>query len=368
MKEVADLLGAGVAKALLGKSALNDDLPYVTGSIGLLGTEPSWDLMQNCDTLFMVGTSFPYPEFLPKEGKARGVQIDIEPKMLSIRYPMEVNLEGDSAETLRALIPLLQRKSDRSWREGVEKNVKKWWKTLEARAMNSADPVNPQRVFWELTSFLPDNAILTSDSGSAANWFARDVKVKDTMMSSLSGNLATMGPGIPYAIAAKFCFPNRPVIAMVGDGAMQMNGNSELVTVSKYWQDWGDPRLIVLVLNNRDLNQVTWEQRVLDGDPKYNASQQIPDFHYAEYARNLGFEGIKVDHPDQVRPAWEKAFKSTRPVLIEAMVDPEVPPLPPHITFEQAKNFTLSMFKGDSRWSSMLKQSFKDKVEDFIPR
>ncbi|MCA1679830.1 MAG: thiamine pyrophosphate-requiring protein, partial [Actinobacteria bacterium] len=282
--DVAELLGGGVAKALLGKAAVPDDLPFVTGSIGLLGTRPSWDLMQDCDTLLMVGSSFPYSEFLPEEGAARGVQIDIDPKMIGIRYPMEENLVGDSAQTLRALIPLLQPKTDRTWRETVESNVAEWWKVLEARAMNPGEPINPQRVFWELSSRLPDQAILSADSGSSANWYARDVKIRRGMKASLSGTLATMGPGVPYAIAAKFAFPDRVPIALVGDGAMQMNGNSELVTIVKYWRRWSDPRLVVLVLNNRDLNQVTWEQRAMAGDPKFDAAQQLPDFPYAAYA------------------------------------------------------------------------------------
>jgi pyruvate dehydrogenase (quinone) len=298
--EVADLLGAGVAKALLGKAVLPDDLPFVTGAIGLLGTKPSWEMMSGCDTLLMIGSSFPYSEFLPKEGQARGVQIDLDGRMLSIRYPMEVNLMGDSAETLRALIPLLVRKKDTSWRKNLEKEIVEWWKVLEARAMQEADPINPQRVFWELSPRLPDNCIITSDSGSAANWFARDLKIRRGMLASLSGNLATMCPGVPYAIAAKFAFPNRVAIALVGDGAMQMMGNNELITISKYWKEWSDPRLVVLVLNNRDLNQVTWEQRVMQGDPKYEASQDIPDFPFARYAELLGLRGIRVETPDEI--------------------------------------------------------------------
>jgi pyruvate dehydrogenase (quinone) len=274
--EVAELLGAGVAKALLGKAVIPDEVSYCTGPIGLLGSKPSWIMMSECDTLLIVGSSFPYSEFLPKEGQARGIQIDIDPKLLSIRYPTEVNLTGDTAETLRALIPLLERKSDPSWREQLEGEIKDWWKVLEARAMNEAKPINPERVFWELSPRLPDHCILSSDSGSAANWFARDLKVRRGMMASLSGNLATMGPGVPYAVAAKFAWPDRPVIALVGDGAMLMNGINCLVTIAHYWKEWSDPRLIVMVLANRDLNQVTWEQRVMAGDPKYVCSQTVP--------------------------------------------------------------------------------------------
>jgi pyruvate dehydrogenase (quinone) len=365
--EVAEILGAGVAKALLGKAALPDDLPFVTGSIGLLGTKPSYDLMMGCDTLLMVGSSFPYSEFLPEEGKARGVQIDIDARMIGIRYPMEVQLVGDSAETLRALVPQLERKSDRSWREEIEENVAEWWRLMEERAMIEADPINPQRVFWELSPRLPENCILTSDSGSAANWFARDLKLRRGMMASLSGTLATMGPGVPYAIAAKFAHPDRVAIALVGDGAMQMNGINELITIAKYWQRWSDPRLIVLVLNNRDLNQVTWEQRALEGDPKFEASQDIPDFPYARYAELVGLKGVRVESPDEIGDAWDEVLSADRPAVLEAVTDPEVPPLPPHITFEQARHFVLSVARGDSGRRAMIEQSLKAKLKEYLP-
>ena len=365
--EVADVLGAGIAKALLGKAAVPDDLPFVTGSIGLLGTKPSWDLMMECDTLLMVGTSFPYSEFLPREGQARGVQIDIDGRMLGIRYPTELNLIGDAAETLRLLVPYLQRKTDRSWRQRIEREVGSWWQVLEARAMNTAEPINPQRVFWELSSRLPDNCILCSDSGSAANWFARDLKLRRGMMASLSGTLATMGPGVPYAIAAKFAFPSRVVIALVGDGAMQMNGLNGVITISKYWREWSDPRLVVLVLNNRDLNQVTWEQRAMAGDPRFEGSQAIPDFPYARYAEGLGLLGIRVETPDQIGPAWERALSAERPVVLEAITDPNVPPLPPHITLEQAKHFASALWSGDAEALGYIKQTVKDAAESILP-
>jgi pyruvate dehydrogenase (quinone) len=365
--EVADRLGAGAAKALLGKAALPDDLPWVTGSIGLLGTKPSWDLMNGCDTLLMVGSGFPYSEFLPPEGQARGVQIDLDGRMLGIRYPMEVNLVGDSAETLRALLPRLEHKSDRSWQETIAGEVSDWWQLMEARAYMDADPINPQRVFWELSSRLPDGAILTADSGSVANWFARDLRLRDGMMASLSGTLATMGPGVPYAIAAKFAHPDRPVIALVGDGAMQMNGNAELVTIAKYWQRWSDPRLVVLVLHNNDLNQVTWEQRAMEGDPKYEASQDLPDFPYARYAELIGLTGIRVDDPEQVGDAWERALSAGRPVVLEAITDPEVPPLPPHITLEQAKALTSALLHGDPSRTEIVRQAARQKLEEFLP-
>ncbi len=365
--EVAEMLGAGVAKALLGKAVLPDDLPFVTGSIGLLGTKPSWDMMMECDTLLMVGSSFPYSEFLPEEGKARGVQIDIDGKMIGIRYPMEVNLIGDSKESLRALSTRLQRKEDRSWREQIEGQVREWWELMEKRAQLEANPINPQLVFHELSNRLPDGAIISSDSGSSANWYARDIKLRKGMMASLSGTLATMGPGVPYAIAAKFAYPNRPVFALVGDGAMQMNGINELITIAKYRHQWADQRLVILVLNNRDLNQVTWEQRAMEGDPKFEGSQELPDFPYARYAEMLGLRGIRVDTPDRVGPAWDEALASDRPVVYEAVTDPEVPPLPPHITIEQAKALTTALLKGDPASGEIVKQSFKQKAQEFLP-
>jgi pyruvate dehydrogenase (quinone) len=365
--EVADLLGAGVAKALLGKAALPDDLPWVTGAIGLLGTKPSWDMMMEADTLLMVGSSFPYSEFLPEEGAARGVQIDIDGRMLGIRYPVEVGLVGDAAETLRALIPLLNRREDRSWREKIEREVGEWWRLIEERAHLSANPINPQLVFWELSERLPDGAILTSDSGSSANWYARDVRIREGMMASLSGTLATMGPGVPYAIGAKFAHPDRPVIALVGDGAMQMNGLNELITIAKYRDRWRDQRLIVLVLNNRDLNQVTWEQRAMSGDPKVEATQVLPDFPYAQYAEMIGLRGIRVDDPAQVGPAWDQALAADRPVVLEAITDPEVPPLPPHITLEQAKAMAGALARGDPSAGEIVRQTVKQKVREFLP-
>src|SRR6218665_349377 len=365
--EVAELLGAGVAKALLGKAVLPDGLPFVTGAIGLLGTRPSWDMMMGCDTLLMVGTSFPYPEFLPPEGQARGVQIDLDPRMLAIRYPVEVPLSGDSKESLRALIPLLKRKEDRSWREQVDKGVRRWWKEVEGQAMVSANPLNPERVFWELSPKLPDGVILAADSGTSANWFARDLKIREGMMTSLSGNLATMGCGVPYAIGAKFAYPDRPVIAFVGDGAMQMNGNGELITIAKYWKEWKDPRMVILVLNNRDLNMVTWEQRVMNGDPEFKASQDIPDFPYARYAESIGLRGIRVDKPEQVADAWDRALTADRPVVLEAYLAPNVPPLPPHITLEQARHFSEALLKGDPKSRGIIGQSIKAMVEKLKP-
>ncbi|HET9626913.1 MAG TPA: thiamine pyrophosphate-requiring protein [Kofleriaceae bacterium] len=356
---VADALGAGIAKALLGKAVVADALPFVTGSIGLLGTEPSDKMMAHCDTLLMVGTSFPYVEYLPKEGQARGVQIDLSPRMLSLRYPMDVALHGDAAHTLRALLPLLEPKEDRKWRRDIEGWTEDWWKKMEKRAMEDAKPINPQRVFWELSPRLPDNAILTADSGSGSTWWARDLKIRPGMMATLSGNLATMGPAMPYAAAAKFAYPERPVIATVGDGAMQMLGNSVLITIAAHYRAWKDPRLVVIVLNNGDLNMVTWEQRVMVGDAKFDASQNLPVFPYAKYAKLLGLEGIEVTVPAQIGPALDEALALDRPVVVEVHVDPEVPPLPPHVTFRQARNFASSIAHGDPHRWRMVQQAAK---------
>jgi pyruvate dehydrogenase (quinone) len=356
---IADKLGAGCAKALLGKQVLPDDLPWVTGSIGLLGTKPSYDLMMECDTFLMLGSGFPYSEFLPKEGQARGVQVDIDPGMLSIRFPHEVNLQGDVGLTLDALLPLIEQKTDTAWRERIAGWKKDWGKTMHDRAMVPANPVNPQRIFTELSPRLPDRVIVTSDSGSAANWYARDLVFREGMMGSLSGGLASMGAGVPYAIAAKFAFPDRPVIALVGDGAMQMNGMAELATVEKYHDKWPNQTFIVCVLDNHDLNQVTWEQRVMNGNPKAEITQSLPDVPFHEFARLIGFEGIYVEDPEQLGAAWDRALAATRPCVLNVKCDPEVPPLPPHITFKEARAFMTTAVQGDPDEGAMLKGSIK---------
>ena len=365
--EVAELLGAGVAKALLGKAALPDDLPFVTGGLGLLGTTPSWNMMMNCDTLLMVGSSFPYSEFLPKEGQARGIQIDIDGRMLGLRYPMELNLIGDSVQSLRALIPLLKRKEDRSWREKIESDIRDWWKVVEARAKESANPINPEFVAWELSPRLPDNAILSADSGTSANWYGRTIKMRKGMKGSVSGSLASVGAAVPYAIAGKFAYPERVAIAFTGDGAMQMNGLNELITVEKYWKEWADPRLVFIVLNNRDLNQVTWEMRIEAGDTKLPMTQSIPDFPYAAFAESIGLLGIRVDKPEDVGRAIDEALSAGRPAVVDVYTDPNVPTIPPHITFEQAKNFGTALLHMDPDEEGIIKESVKSVVEGILP-
>ncbi|TVT50598.1 thiamine pyrophosphate-requiring protein [Amycolatopsis rhizosphaerae] len=364
---IAELTGAGVAKALLGKDVLPDDLPYVTGAIGLLGTRPSYELMRDCDTLLIVGSNFPYSQFLPEFGKARAVQIDIDGSMIGMRYPTEVNLVGEAKATLRALLPMVQRKENRSWLETIEKNVHDWWSTVARQAMLDAKPVNPMRVVHELSERIPEDAVVTADSGSSTNWYARNLRFRGRMRGSLSGTLATMGPGVPYAIGAKFAHPERPVVALVGDGAMQMNGLAELITIARYRQLWTDPRLIVCVFHNNDLNQVTWELRAMGGAPKFVESQAIPEVSYADFARSLGFEAIAVDRPDELGAAWDRVLAADRPAVLDVRCDPEVPPIPPHATFEQVKSAAEALLKGDPDSWHMLTQGIRTKAEELLP-
>ncbi|HEY0822351.1 MAG TPA: thiamine pyrophosphate-requiring protein, partial [Ramlibacter sp.] len=344
---VADRLGAGVATALLGKAVVPDSLAWVTGTMGMLGTQPSWEMMNACDTLLMVGSGFPYSEFLPRAGQARGVQVDIDGRRLGLRYAFELNLQGDSAATLRALLPLLRQKADTGWRDAIAANVSRWREVLEARAMNSADGVNPQRLFHELCPRLPDDVMIGCDTGTVTQWFATHVRLRAGMDVAISGGLSTMGPAIPYALAGKFAHPGRPAIALVGDGAMQMLGNSSLVTLARCWRGWRDPRFVVLVLNNGELNLVTWEMRASLGDPKFEASQDLPPFPYADYARLLGLEAVRVTKDEELAPAIERAMAADRPVLLEVVSDPNVPPLPPHVEPQQAKHFLRAMLRRD---------------------
>ncbi|MGE0000241.1 MAG: thiamine pyrophosphate-requiring protein [Ilumatobacteraceae bacterium] len=366
LEQVADILGAGVAKALLGKDVLSDELPYVTGSIGLLGTRPSYEMMMDCDTLLTVGSNFPYTQFLPPFDQARAIQIDIDAKFIGMRYPYEVNLVGEAATTLRALIPHLERKGDRSWREQIEKNVAGWWEVMEAEAMVDAEPTNPMRLFHEASSRLPHDVIVTADSGSAANWYARNLRFRGDMRGSLSGTLATMGPGVPYGIGAKFAHPDRPVVVFAGDGAMQMNGMAELITIKRYWEQWRDPRLVIAILHNNDLNQVTWEMRAMQGSPKFVESQELPEVDYAGFAESLGLQALRIDDPDAIGPAWDRALRADRPTVLDVRTNAEVPPIPPHATIEQMKSLVGSIFKGDdARWEIM-KEGFKIKMQELV--
>jgi pyruvate dehydrogenase (quinone) len=367
LTQIADLLGAGAAKALLGKDVLSDELPWVTGSIGLLGTIASYKMMMGCDTLLTVGSNFPYTQFLPKLDQARAIQIDRSGKWIGMRYPYELNLVGDAKATLRALIPLLERKTGRGWREEIESEVADWWKIVERRAMTDADPVNPMRIVHELSKRLPANAIVASDSGSSANWYARQLKFHGEIRGSLSGTLATMGPGVPYVIGAKWAHPDRPAIAVVGDGAMQMNGMAELITVAHYWQQWTDPRLIVAILHNNDLNQVTWELRAMEGAPRFAESHTLPDVDFAAFARTLGLSGVNIDTPDAIGPAWDAAFTADRPTVLDIRCDPDIPPIPPHATFAQAKATAGAILHGDEDAWGFVKQGIKQKAQQYLP-
>jgi pyruvate dehydrogenase (quinone) len=368
--QAADVLGAGVAKALLGKDALPDTLPFVTGSIGLLGTTASYELMMGCDTLLMIGTSFPYSEWLPEQGKAKCVEINIDGSLIGVRYPNDVTLVGDSRDTLRALLPLLTRKEDRSWQDKVRADREAWERILDDRAHMDADPVNPELVFWELNKRLPDNVILSSDSGSATNWYARHCHLREGMRASLSGTLATMCPGVPYAIGAKFAHPDRPVIGLTGDGAFQMLGMNELLTVKRYLPMLmqQNKTLVFVVLVNNDLNQVSMEQRVLGGDPKNPETQTLPYLPAAEFARLLGFEGIKVDRPEDVGPAWDRALSADGPVLLEFVTDPQVAALPPHVKPSMFKKVVKGLMKGDEDAVGIAEKGTKGKLAEFAEK
>jgi len=368
--ELADITGAGVAKALLGKDVLPDDLPFVTGSIGLLGTRPSYELMMGCDTLVTVGSSFPYTQFMPELDQARAVQIDHDGSLIGMRYPYEVNLVADARTALQALLPLLERKSDRSWREKTELNVARWWEVMQREAMvdpGQGDMVNPMRVAWELSERLPSNAMVASDSGSAANWYARQIKFRGDVRGSLSGNLATMGPGVPYVIGAKFAHPDRPAIALVGDGAMQMNGLAELVTIRHYYEQWTDRRLVVAILHNNDLNQVTWEMRAMEGSPKFVESQTLPDISYSTFANSIGLLGIDVGKGEQLGDAWTEALSADRPCVLDIRTDPNFPPIPPHAQLDEIRSMTSALLKGDEDAWQIVRTGVKTKLQEFLP-
>ena len=365
---IAERLGAGVATALLGLAVVDQREPWVTGAIGLLGTRPSWDLMQGCDRLLIVGSNMPYSEFYPQEGQARAVQIDVDGSRMGLRYPTEVNLTGDARPTLAALLQLLDgHRPAAGWRERIEVGTRSWRSGQERVAQQSADPVNPQRHFTALDARLPDDVMLAVDCGTSTAWYARHLHVRPGMLASLSGTLLSMGGGMPYALAAKFAHPDRPVVALLGDGAMQMNGVNELITVAKYWQAWTDPRLVVLVLNNRDLSFVSWEQRSAEGTPKYDESQLLPDVRYADWAQTLGLAGARVDRPEDVDAVWDRALSADRPFVIDAVVDPAELMIPPHFTLEQASNTARSVLHGDSDALGIVKRGLPAAAATLLP-
>jgi pyruvate dehydrogenase (quinone) len=325
-------------------------------------------MMAGCDTLLMVGSNFPFADWLPPEGQARGVQIDIDGTLIGLRHPMEAALVGDSRDTLRALLPLLRRKDDRSWRDKIEKSVARWWRILEERAELPGTPVNPMKVFGDLSPILPDDAITTADSGTAANWWARHLKLRAGMRAAISGTLASMGCAVPYALAAKFAHPDKPVIAFVGDGAMQMTGINALIDIAHYAGRWSNPQTIVCVLNNGDLNEVTWEQRAMSGDPRYDVSQTLPAFDFARFAESLGIRGIRVERPEAVRPAWEEALRARGPVVLDVVTDPTMPPLPPELRMETVRNMAKAFAKGDEAARDVLRHAARARRSDIVTR
>jgi pyruvate dehydrogenase (quinone)/pyruvate oxidase len=355
---LAEALAAPVVKALLGKGAVPDDSPYTTGGIGLLGTEPSQDAMADCDTLLMVGTSFPYIEFYPKPGQARGVQIDIDPDRIGLRYPVEVGLAGAARETLRLLLPLLARKEDRGFLERAQAGMRGWWKLMEERGTRPDKPMKPQVVAWELGRHLSDDAIVTCDSGTVATWFARQIKARRDQMFSLSGTLASMANGLPYAIAAQIAYPGRQVVAFVGDGGFSML-MGELATAVKYRLP-----IKVVVVKNNSLGQIRWEQMAFLGNPEYGCDLQPIDF--AAFARACGATGLTIDDPAACGATLAQALAVPGPVVVEAVVDPDTPPLPAKISREQAVNFAEAMARGEPGRFKIMKTVFKDKVRELI--
>ncbi len=366
--EIAEVLGAGVAKALMGKDVLPDDLPYVTGTIGQLGTPGSARLMNECDTLFVVGSSFPYAEWLPKPGQARGVQVDRSARMIGIRYPMESHLVGDARDTLRALLPRLHRKPDRGWREQVEISVLESERELERRIYEPADPINPQLVVRRVGDLLPDDAVVVSDSGTSTYWYARHVHLREGMRGLCTGLHATMGNSVPYALAAKLVDSSRPVYVITGDGAMQMLGNNELITISTRWTDWADPRLVILVLHNDDLAEVTWLMRNRDGMPTFPDSQHLPAFPYSDYAKLLGLDGELLEDAANVTAAVERALAAERPYVLEAIVDSTTPLLPPEIRTKTQQAIDRLFERGDPDVPDPQRLREKLEAEGFPPR
>ena len=358
LEAAAELLGAPIVKPLLGKAAVPDDSPYTTGSVGLLGTTPSQEAMEGCDTLLMVGTSFPYIEFYPKPGQARAVQIDRDADRLGLRYPVDVGLVGDSGRTLRALLPLLRRNGHRKFLEDAQSGMREWWKLMQERGTSPEVPMRPQVVAWQLNEVLRDDAIVCCDSGTVATWFARHLRARGTQMYSLSGTLASMANGLPYAIAAQIAFPERQVVAFVGDGAFSML-MAELATAVKYRL----PIRVVIVKNNT-LGQIKWEQMVFLGNPEYGCDLHPIDF--AQFARACGATGFTVEDPAACGPTLAQAFASAGPVVVEAVVDPHAPPMPAKIKPEQALQFARSLARGEPDRKEIIKTIVKDKVRELV--
>jgi pyruvate dehydrogenase (quinone) len=362
VEQVADRLGAGAALALLGKTALDNRLPWVTGAIGLLGTTASWHLMRDCDTLLIIGSNMPYSEYYPGPGQARAVQIDLDGSRCGLRYATEVNLAGDAGATLAALLPLLVPHENQDWRAEIAQRKQRWEDYSAERAAAKADPVNPEAVVRGISDRLTDDAVIAVDCGTATSWYARDLQLRPSQQGSLAGLLLSMGGGMPYAIAAKFAHPDRPVLAMIGDGAMQMNGVNELITVRRYWERWATPSFVVLVLNNRDLSYVSWETRGTLGAKPDPESSSLPDVPYADWAKLLGLDGARLDHPDQIDSVLDAAFAADRPFVIDAVVDANVPLIPPHLTADQVLQTAKAEFSGDPAFFGILADGTRETI------
>jgi pyruvate dehydrogenase (quinone)/pyruvate oxidase len=358
LEKLAEILGAPIVKALLGKGAVPDDSPYTTGGIGLLGTLPSQKAFEECDTLFIIGSSFPYMEFMPKPGQSRAVQIEIDPSRIGLRYPVEIGLVGDSKTILQHLIPLLQRNQDRSFLEKAQTRMREWWELMHEREDRPEMPMKPQKVAGELGKILQEDAIVTCDSGTITTWWARHIPAKRGQMFSLSGNLATMAVGFPYAIAAQVAYPDRQVVAFVGDGGFSML-MAELATCVKYKL----PIKIVVVKNNT-LGQIKWEQMVFLGNPEYECDLQPIDF--TKLAEAFGASGVRIEKPEECSELIEKAFRTDGPVLIEAVVDPFEPPMPATIDATQAAHFAESLARGEPDRMKIAMTVLSDKIRELI--
>ena len=358
LEQIAEMLGAPIVKALLGRCAVPDDSPYTTGTIGLLGTKPSQEAMEDCDTLLIVGSAFPYIEFLPKPDQAKGVQIDFDPKQIGLRFPVEVGLVGDSRQTLQALVPLPKPKSDKRFLQQAQAGMKDWWELMEKRATRRDKPMKPQVVAWELGKRLRNDAIVSCDSGTIATWWARQIRVKEGQMHSLSGNLATMAPGLPYTIAAQIAFPERQCIAFVGDGGFSML-MADFVTAVKYQLP-----IKVVIIKNNDLGQIKWEQMVFLGNPEYGIDLHPIDF--AAFAHACGGVGFSVDDPANCGTAIEEFLNAPGPAVLQAVVDPLEPPLPPKVTAEQALHFAESLARGEPDGGKIMRNAIGDRVREMI--